>query len=106
MDRRLELHKELEELLGSKNVYWQPPNNVHMNYPCIVYEKRPIETIKADNQIYIKNRSWDLTYIRSYGNRDAGDELVDEILDHFTYCSHSAHFISDNLIHDAFRIYY
>ena len=37
MKNRIELQTLLEELLGSKNVYYQPPNNLSMSYPAILY---------------------------------------------------------------------
>ena len=38
MAPRLDLQKLLVELLGSDNVYFQPPPSVQMNYPAIVYK--------------------------------------------------------------------
>jgi hypothetical protein len=37
MRSRIDLHQEL--LNFSDNVYFQPPSNVNMTYPCIVYNK-------------------------------------------------------------------
>ena len=37
MANRLDLQALLEDLLGSRNVYYQPPESVKMNYPAIVY---------------------------------------------------------------------
>lgn len=37
MASRLDLQTFLEELLESKNVYFQPPESVKMKYPAIVY---------------------------------------------------------------------
>ena len=36
---RLELQSVLEQTLGSRNVYFQPPASVKMKYPAIVYER-------------------------------------------------------------------
>lgn len=106
MDRRLKLQAELEAIVGNKNVYWQPPENLKLKYPCIVYEERPIELTRADNRSYMKKQSWDVTYIRTFTNRNLTDETLHEFTDRFTYCRHNQHFISDNLIHDVFTIYY
>ena len=38
VDRRNDLQKLLVEVLGSKNVYFQPPESVKMKYPAIVYQ--------------------------------------------------------------------
>ena len=42
MADRKALQADLEQLIGSRNVYYQPPENVKMNYPAIVYEPKPI----------------------------------------------------------------
>ena len=49
MTSRLELQAKLEELLGSEQVYYQPPESIKMSYPAIVYSKSRIETKKANN---------------------------------------------------------
>ena len=45
MDRRLELQSELEKILGSRNVYYQPLPSLKLQYPCIVYERNPGDPI-------------------------------------------------------------
>ena len=52
MGQRLDLQTELEELLGSRNVYFQPPESLRMNYPCIRYTRSSGETTFADNKPY------------------------------------------------------
>ena len=49
MASRLDLQTFLEELLKSKNVYFQPPESVKMKYPAIVYALDDIENVHADN---------------------------------------------------------
>ena len=54
MASRLELQNKLEEIFESKNVYYQPPENIKMNYPAIVYSKNNIESKFADDTTYTK----------------------------------------------------
>ena len=42
MAGRLELQSKLEELLGTRNVYYQPPESIKIGYPAIVYFKNNI----------------------------------------------------------------
>lgn len=49
---RLELHEILCSILGSRNVYFQPPANVRMKYPCIVYNSQAYVTRHAGNNPY------------------------------------------------------
>ena len=52
MSSRIELQDELENLLGSKNVYYQPPESVKMEYPAIVYRRSNINNNFADDLVY------------------------------------------------------
>ena len=45
MKTRYELHEFLCEILGSRNVYFQPPESVKMKYPAIVYERTEIKIV-------------------------------------------------------------
>ena len=61
---RLELHEILCSLLGARNrVYFQPPSNYQMRYPCIVYEVQPTTTEYADNNPYALFDRYRITYI-------------------------------------------
>lgn len=44
-----ELNEVFCSLLGSRNVYFQPPATVRMKYPCILYESQPMTTMHAGN---------------------------------------------------------
>lgn len=106
MGRRLELQSKLEDILGSKNVYHQPPENMKLKYPCIVYEEHVSTPIKANNEDYIDAEEWDVTLIRSFQDRDKTSEIQKKIRRKFTYCRWAAHFITDGLIHDVYHLYY
>lgn len=101
MDRRLSLQRELEEILGSRNVYFQPPENIKMNYPCIVYALSRIDLKYANNQPYTIHNRYTLTLI----DRNPDTKLVSKIIKLPT-CSYDRHFVSKNLNHYVFNIYY
>ena len=63
MGTRLELQSKLEELLGSRQVYYQPPESVKMEYPAIVYSKSNIRTTNANDAKYSKINRYDITVI-------------------------------------------
>lgn len=100
--RRIKLQEELEMVLNSKLVYYQPPSNVKIGYPCIIYELSNIRSVYADNRNYKLSNSYSLTYITN----DPDDELVQKILEHFKFCSFENVFKSDNLYHNVFTLYY
>lgn len=101
MASRLKLQTELEELLGSENVYFQPPSSVKMKYPAIKYSLSNIEIKHADDTSYNNKRVYELILIDS--NPDS--EFVDKLLQ-LPYCSFDRFYPSDNLNHYSFTLYY
>lgn len=101
MGRRLDLHAELCTALGSKNVYFQPPTGFKMIYPCIVYERERIESDHANNKPYLFANRYSVTVIE----KDPESPVPNKIAA-FPMCSHNRHFVSDNLHHDVFALYY
>ena len=98
---RGELHEKLCALLGSRNVYFDPPSNVLLKYPCIIYKRIAGEFKRADNIPYLKYYPYDVQII----SKDPDYELFDTFLDHFTFGREGAPFVSDNLHHSNFTIY-
>lgn len=101
MASRLELQAKLEELLGSKNVYYQPPESLKMNYPAIVYSKSRIDTRKANNSTYSRNTRYDITVIDKLPDNPVIDKLME-----LPYCSYDRLYKADNLNHDVLTLYF
>ena len=99
---RKELHKKFEEILGSDNVYFQPPENYKMKFPCIVYRLGSPRTIFADNLLYIRKRRYEVTFI----GQDPVSPVTDLIHESFPYCRFDRRIVSDNKYHDVFTIFY
>lgn len=102
MNDRKTLHELLSKVLGSNNVYFQPPEKYMMKYPCIVYELDRIQTKKASNRLYKTNRKYTATII----DKNPDSVLPDAMLEFLPLCSHSRTFKSENLYHYVFTIYY
>ena len=101
MDRRLELQRLLTDILGSRNVYFQPPETVKMSYPCIVYALDDIDINYADNISYTRTKRYKITLI----DKDPDSLFVDKILSE-TRSSFNRFYTSDNLNHWVFLLYY
>lgn len=101
MDRRLKLHDLLCEILGSRYVYYQPPEGFKMNYPCIVYTREKIKTDYANNRPYIHQDRYSVTSIDTDPESTTPRKIAD-----LPTCSHDRHFVSDNLHHEVFILYY
>lgn len=101
MSDRLNLQTELETILGSRNVYFQPPSSVRMQYPAIVYSRKDIEKRSANDGVYQKLPSYEVILI----DKNPDSKFVDKILE-LPYCGFDRHYESDNLNHDVFTLYY
>ena len=101
MASRLELQSKFEDVLGSRNVYFQPPSSVRMQYPAIVYSRKDIEGRFANDKIYRKLLCYEAILI----DKNPDSEFIDKILD-LPYCSFDRHYEADNLNHDVFTIFY
>ena len=97
----LDLQSKLEELLGSRNVYYQPPESIKMHYDCIVYSRKNIKGTFANNAMYSKTNCYEIIVI----SRLPDNPVVDELLK-LPYCSFDRHYTADNLNHDVLTLYY
>lgn len=101
MEKRLELHEILCRVLGSRNVYYQPPESVRMNYPAIVYSRENLPRVFADNIPYRQSHVYQVTVI----DPNPDSEIVDKV-SRLPKCRFDRHFKSDNLNHDVFTLTY
>lgn len=97
--RRLELHELLAELLGSRNVYYQPPESVRMKYPAIKYSRDDIQNTFANNNVYMQQYAYEITVI----DEDPDSETVDKI-SKLPTARFERHYTSDDLNHDIYKI--
>ena len=102
MSRRLKLQEKLEELLESRNVYYQPPESKKMDYPAIRYNKQSSDKRAADDAAYTLIDCYELIVINKLPN----DELVNKLLLNFAMISYNRHYESDGLNHDVLTLYY
>lgn len=98
---REKLQYILEEIVGSKNVYYQPPSNISMKYPAIVYSRERINNKFADNKIWKQDCSYQIIVI----DKDPDSEIVYKI-SQIPMCRHDRHYTSNNLNHDVFTLYF
>lgn len=101
MGSRLELQALFENLLGSRNVYFQPPASVAMKYPAIVYSLDDIENSFANNGVYAQAIGYMVTII----DKNPDSEYVKKV-SKLPMCSYDRHYVADNLNHDVFTLYY
>ena len=97
---RIDLQTTLQDILGSKNVYYDPPETLKISYPAIIYSKSGRTNKKADDANYHINTIYDITVI----DKRPDNPVIKKLLE-LPYCSYDRHFVSDNLHHDTLTIY-
>lgn len=101
MASRLELQNKLEELLGSRNVYYQPPESLKMEYPAIRYSKKDIDSEYADNIKYSNYNQYEIIVIDKRPDSDVIQKILELPLSSF-----DRHYVVNNLNHDVIILYF
>lgn len=101
MDRRVEFHNKLCDILGSKNVFFQPPALPGLCYPAIIYSRSNMMPEYADNRVYLNTVAYQVIVI----DPNPDSEIVQKIAA-LPLSKFSRHYTADNLNHDVFIIYY
>ncbi len=100
MIAREDLQKMLEEILGSKNVYFQAPPNTGMKYPAIVYSFERFKRRDADNLPYILTGQWQITHMYKSIKNDLKERFIFEI----PCCAFDRRMVVDGIYHDYYSI--
>lgn len=101
MARRLELQAILTDILETNNVYFQPPPNVQMEYPCIVYHRDYEQTDFADDIPYKQKKRYLVTVI----DRDPDSDIPDKI-SALPLCVYDRFYTAENLNHDVYKLFF
>lgn len=101
MSRRVKLGEILKGILGSDNVYFQPPENLKMIYPCIRYRLEGGNTEYADNIPYRFSKQYELVFI----GKDPDSDVITKLA-MLPGCRFDRHYTSDTLNHYIYHIYY
>lgn len=100
-ENRIEFQKLLENIMGCNKVYYQPPSNKNIQYPCIIYSRTNIENRYANDCVYSQNHAYTVTVV----DKDPDSKYVD-LVSKLPYSNFNRHYTSDNLNHDVFTIYF
>lgn len=92
-----EIRVTLENLLGTHNVYFQPPESLKMNFPAIVFKRKKIDNTHANNAVYRQEDQYEIIVI----DYDPDSEIVRQV-SLLPRCRHESHYVANNLNHDVF----
>jgi hypothetical protein len=112
MGTRLQLQTLLESFVkeefpedspehAAAKAYFQPPANVDMKYPCIVYFEDYAKTEHADNGVYRFTPRYMVTVI----HKDPDNKIKDKVA-RLPMCLLSRRYTADGLNHHVFNLYF
>jgi hypothetical protein len=99
MGQRLELHQLLKSFVD--NVYFQPPTNVQLKYPCIIYKRDFADTRFADDIAYNHTLRYMITVI----DPDPDSEIPGKVAS-MPMSLFNRFYTADNLNHDVYNVYF
>jgi hypothetical protein len=99
MGLRLEFQKLLEQI--TEHVYFQPPTNIKLEYPCIIYKRDFANTQFADNKPY----AYKLRYMVTVIDQDPDSEIPGKVAT-LPLSLFNRFYTVDNLNHDVFSVYF
>ena len=89
-------------MLGSRNVYFQPPESIRLKYPCIIYSLKDVDILHADNRPYKKDRCYKVMLVTGDPDSDIPFRLEDLPMIRMITSPYTA----DNLHHFVYQLYY
>lgn len=101
MGSRLQLQSTLENILGNRNVYFQPPEEVKIKIPCIIYSIIDIGSTYANNLPYQHQPQYSIMIV----DRDPDSIIKNEVIK-LPSCKFSKRYTKNNLYYEVYNIYY
>lgn len=99
--RSQELQATFEELLGSRNVYYNPPESVEMHYDAIVFSRGVINNTFASDAVYVQLPStFEVTTI----THDPDAPIIEKV-SLMPGCRFVTSYVADNLYHNRFTLH-
>jgi hypothetical protein len=99
MAPRLNLHQLLSTF--TEHVYFQPPTNIKLEYPCIVYRRDFADTKFADDKVYDHVIRYAITVIDRNPDSDIPQKVASMPMSLF-----NRFYTVDNLNHDVYNVYF
>lgn len=95
------LHDILCRIIENDHCYFSPPTNIHIKYPCIIYDYSNNLDNFADNRRYKAMKRYTITVI----DRNP-DSKIPEKLSCFNYLSMDRCYMAEGLWHYVYSLYW
>lgn len=100
--QRLLLQEILEGVDGVKKVYFQPPKNIMLEYPCIIYSINRLDSHYSNNTRYLSIPTYDLTLVDYSIDSDIPELILS--ISNGCHATFDRYYASDNLHHWSFTL--
>ena len=102
MGSRSELQTLLENLdTRIKKVYYQPPDDSKMVFPCVLYEFSAEKPNYANNRKYRNRIAYTVTVVDS-----SPEPTILVKMGELPLCKHVAHYTKNNKNYDVYQLYF
>lgn len=98
---RTDFQTLLESTLGHRRVYFQAPEATRLQPPYVVYDRESVDSDHADDIRYRSKIRYNVQLISNKADDPAWEQLHN-----LPYSSFDRHYISEQLHHDIFTIYF
>ena len=102
-ENRLFLHSLLQGAFPDVTIYYRPPGNILLNYPCIVYERKALEPSFANTATYVIGTSYQVTFLSVLPGYSAAQLIYTLVGQSFVITSNDS-YESDDIVHDVFNV--
>ncbi len=99
MAPRLDLHQILTSFVD--HVYFQPPSNIELVYPCIIYKRDFADTKFADDRPYDHTLRYMVTVI----DRDPDSTIPSKVAE-MPMSLFNRYYSADELHHDVYNVFF
>lgn len=100
--RRMYLQRLLSAIPEVRKAYFQPPRNVKMEFPCIIYQLDGAKSLHADDNEYFSRNKYNVIIIDSNP-----DSVIPGIFHkNFNMSSFDRTYTVDNLNHWVYTLYF
>lgn len=101
-ENRLFLQSLLENAFPDVTIYYRPPGNILLNYPCIVYARKAFEPSFSNMSTYVVGNRYEVMLISrlpGYSNVRKMFDLHGQVI-----IGSNDSYENDDLVHDVFTI--
>ncbi len=101
---RLYLHSLLETAFPGLALYYRPPGNLKLTYPCVVYEPKATEPSYSNNATYVVGTRFQVTILSDLPGYGNSRNIFDLPNQGGVVISGNQSYVTSNIVHDVFTV--